>query len=197
MAGQKFGNLTVIGRSDKKDSRGGNQFYLCKCECGKEKSFSASRLNTGVSTACGCKIGKNTTNRPRKPPGYASLMAWYRDYAHGAKSRSRDFLLTVEEFSILVYDHCHYCGALPMPYNGYITRKSKKRKTDGKYTASDACIDRAWINVNGIDRKDNSVGYTVENCVPCCPTCNKAKHNSSYEEFILYLDNLVNFRTKK
>lgn len=36
----------------------------------------------------------------------------------------------------------------------------------------------------GIDRKDNSIGYEIENCLPCCALCNFAKRNMGYNEFI-------------
>lgn len=36
----------------------------------------------------------------------------------------------------------------------------------------------------GIDRKDNSIGYTKENSLPCCWSCNKMKTSSTYEDFI-------------
>ncbi len=36
-----------------------------------------------------------------------------------------------------------------------------------------------------LDRKDNNLGYTVDNCVPCCWPCNQAKGNRyTYEEFL-------------
>ena len=36
----------------------------------------------------------------------------------------------------------------------------------------------------GIDRIDNKLGYTTENCVPCCAWCNIAKNKWSKEEFL-------------
>lgn len=33
-------------------------------------------------------------------------------------------------------------------------------------------------------RKNNSVGYTLENCVPCCGICNKMKMNLDFDTFI-------------
>lgn len=48
---------------------------------------------------------------------------------------------------------------------------------------------------NGLDRIDNSVGYTEDNCVPCCAVCNRAKNSMGYNEFIEYLDDLIKFRT--
>lgn len=40
------------------------------------------------------------------------------------------------------------------------------------------------IETIGIDRKDNNIGYKIDNCIPCCWRCNKVKGNASYEEFI-------------
>ena len=39
-------------------------------------------------------------------------------------------------------------------------------------------------NFNGIDRIDNNQGYTLENCVPCCTSCNIMKHTKTKKEFI-------------
>lgn len=36
----------------------------------------------------------------------------------------------------------------------------------------------------GIDRKDNNKGYTLENSVPCCTSCNYMKKDLSVKEFI-------------
>ena len=36
----------------------------------------------------------------------------------------------------------------------------------------------------GIDRVDNSVGYVLSNCVPCCGTCNRMKRASSKDAFV-------------
>ena len=54
LTGQKFGHLTVI----KQDSSRGNGtvYWLCQCDCGNKKLFSAraSRLRNGETTHCGC-----------------------------------------------------------------------------------------------------------------------------------------------
>lgn len=39
-------------------------------------------------------------------------------------------------------------------------------------------------HINGIDRVDNSKGYTLENCKPCCGHCNTMKGSFSLDEFI-------------
>ncbi len=40
------------------------------------------------------------------------------------------------------------------------------------------------IETIGIDRKDNNIGYTLDNCLSCCKICNLGKHTSTYEEYI-------------
>lgn len=37
---------------------------------------------------------------------------------------------------------------------------------------------------HGVDRKDNSIGYTLENCLPCCSMCNFMKQDYTYEDYI-------------
>lgn len=36
----------------------------------------------------------------------------------------------------------------------------------------------------GVDRKNNEVGYTTDNSVACCATCNRMKGSFSKEDFI-------------
>jgi len=40
------------------------------------------------------------------------------------------------------------------------------------------------VRVNGIDRMDSSNGYTSENCVPCCKSCNFMKGTFDPNTFI-------------
>jgi hypothetical protein len=41
---------------------------------------------------------------------------------------------------------------------------------------------------NGIDRIDSSRGYTPENTVPCCSTCNLMKSDSTHEAFLAHIE---------
>jgi hypothetical protein len=88
-------------------------------------------------------------------------------------------------------------------------RKAKARQSiDGKYqTYKDAAKTRGMVfdltkndfetfwqkpcyycdapmKTIGIDRKDNSIGYTLDNCLSCCKICNLGKHTSTYEEYV-------------
>ena len=44
--------------------------------------------------------------------------------------------------------------------------------------------------ISFVDRKNNTIGYTLENSVPCCIICNKGKSTFSYEFFISWIINL-------
>ena len=38
----------------------------------------------------------------------------------------------------------------------------------------------------GLDRKDNSKGHTIDNCVPCCKECNVSRmDNFTYDEMVI------------
>ena len=45
------------------------------------------------------------------------------------------------------------------------------------------CGVTGW-RVLGCDRKDNSIGHTKDNCVPCCWPCNMHKNTRNYEEYM-------------
>lgn len=64
--------------------------------------------------------------------------------------------LSIEEVGELVTQKCHYCGSMP----------SNRIRSHGK---------RTGFFYQGIDRKDNEKGYSVDNVVPCCHPCNRLK----------------------
>ena len=45
---------------------------------------------------------------------------------------------------------------------------------------------------DGVDRKDSKYGYTKENSLPCCWTCNCMKKTYAYEFFINHINKVVN-----
>jgi hypothetical protein len=54
MHGQHFGRLTVV-RRDGQDN-GGQAVWLCKCDCGNEKSIRGYDLRSGAVKSCGCLL---------------------------------------------------------------------------------------------------------------------------------------------
>ena len=93
-------------------------------------------------------------------------------------SKERGFDLTFEQFVEISKQPCFYCDTEPTPSKGH----------------------RSWstyININGLDRVDNNLGYLYSNVVACCIYCNMAKRDRSQEEFYLWIDKLISFQKKK
>lgn len=148
--------------------------YICKCDCGVTKEILGNSLTNGDSKSCGCsqmeqkikgaKYGSNAKGRVMK------------DYLVGAKIRGLDFSLSDERFFELTQQPCYYCDASPMS----IKQSWSTNPLSEPYT------------YNGIDRVNNALGYTKENCVTCCKICNYAKKNLSLDEFKSWVTRLVN-----
>jgi hypothetical protein len=101
----------------------------------------------------------------REEYGVSAFYALLSAYKKGAADRSLRFDLLDEEFLQLTSCDCHYCGIEPQ-------QVFRRNIGNGPYI------------YNGIDRKDNAVGYTMENCVSCCKVCNYSKSSSGETEFI-------------
>jgi hypothetical protein len=52
---------------------------------------------------------------------------------------------------------------------------------------------------HGLDRKDSKLGYSPENCVPCCKACNEIRghDNVSYSEMLIVAKVLRELRTRQ
>lgn len=91
----------------------------------------------------------------------------YSKYKSEARIRGRDFSLSREYLIELISQVCHYCQAPP--------GNTIRRRFYGDHV----------LFYSGIDRKDNQLGYTPENVVPCCIRCNKVKREVlSYAEML-------------
>ena len=49
---------------------------------------------------------------------------------------------------------------------------------------------------SGVDRIDSNKGYTIENCVPCCKTCNRMKRTMSPQEFVKRCKKIVQYQKR-
>jgi hypothetical protein len=76
-----------------------------------------------------------------------------------------------------------------------------------KFVKSKQCFycdeNLAWMEFSGsgsspaynLDRKDNTRGYSKDNCVPCCIDCNRAKGNRyTFEEWTEMVNALKAYR---
>lgn len=88
--------------------------------------------------------------------------------------------ITLKEFLEIIKGDCFYCGSKPIER----VFMSKPRKY----------IDKTFKAVlNGIDRINSEIGYTKENCVPCCGTCNMMKYTLTVDAFMNHVKKIVSF----
>ena len=52
-------------------------------------------------------------------------------------------------------------------------------------------------NAFGVDRIDNSIGYTKENSTACCKVCNQMKHMFSQDLFLKQVDKIFMYQLKQ
>ncbi len=155
LTGKKFGRLKVLKEGGRHKDR--SILWECSCVCGNTLRIKARNLRSGETKSCGCLR--------RLEYKKAAINRIYRGYKNNSKIRKVCFELDIKEFTRLTSGNCYYCGIKP-------SKVSKIRYGHGNY------------HYNGIDRKDNSLGYTKKNCVPCCFVCNRAKNNLEHDEFI-------------
>ncbi len=161
--GTKFGRLTVVGEPYKVKHW---HCVMCQCECGQIKGIMESSLRNGDTKSCGCLQREfSATLNPAIPNGGSARNTLYKNYQASAYRKKLQFELSKYEFWELTVQLCHYCGKEPI------------QKINNKYSGG------AYI-YNGIDRKNNKLGYTKDNCVPCCKNCNTLKRDMSYQGFI-------------
>lgn len=188
ITGMRFGRLLVIerGLNDKRYKGTTPTRFWCMCDCGNKKLISSSNLQKGITNSCGCLAKERSSARliaKAVDPDMAVALAFYRSYKGNAHNRNNMlFDLSLEQAVNMGMQNCTYCGSEP----SRLIKVHARLKTP-----------QGSLRLNGIDRVDNSLGYTVDNCVSCCTICNQAKHTLSKEEWISWLNRIVNFRGTK
>lgn len=158
--GDKYNKLTCVAY--KYRDKHNTKFFLFKCDCGKEKIMSGPAVKSGHSKSCGClKSGP----KHFLPKGHVELTNIIGSYKGNAQRRGYKWIMSRAFVQKITQSNCYYCGAPP---------SNVKRVTRG-------CPE--GLLYTGIDRIDNSKDYTEDNVVPCCGTCNYAKHTLSLEAF--------------
>ena len=164
---QRFGRWLVVGdREIRQPGKYKLVFYRCRCDCGKEALVQQSNLLSGGSQSCGCLSSEIVSKRMRLEPGQASTNQVLRYYQTNARRRGLSWELSLSDFQRLIQGSCGYCGS-----RDSMTAIKHKDK----------------IAHNGIDRVNPALGYTVENCVSCCKTCNNAKSDMTVDQFLGWL----------
>ena len=163
--GDTYASLTVVAFVGlRKIGKHNRQTYLFHCVCGKEIELLGTDVYRERVKSCGCTHDL--------PFGHAAGNARFGSYKQQAKRRGLKFDLPKAEAFKLFLQNCHYCDSSP-------SNVSRRRDFNGEFRYS------------GIDRKNNVLGYSTENCVPCCKVCNWMKQKMSPEEFLSHCKRVV------
>lgn len=158
---------------------GKNKTWVMKCRCGNIKIFWKKSAIIRQKT-CGC--GTDEAGLSGKQA--RSIKSRMQGYKSGAKKRGFEWLLSYEDFVRISTKACLYCGFEPKKWD-CMTNSPSLKKDSPNVDARDY-----EIYFTGVDRYDSKLGYTVENSVPCCKNCNRAKSDMSFEEFKKHIKNI-------
>jgi hypothetical protein len=143
---EKRNEYTQALEKEKADTR------VC-LDCGKDFAVFTTQRHCESKRCTDCNKRQKIEDAKRsdrvrnyKEEHFKNLEGYYKDYINGAIKRGYVIEIDFETFSTLVQSKCYYCDY----------------KKDSE--------------INGIDRLDNTIGYTKTNCVGCCSMCNRMKH---------------------
>jgi hypothetical protein len=132
-----------------------------------------------IKTCGNCQYTRDLRERSRGGHGklgksYTSITTskrnLYTTYVKNAIRRELSWELTPEQFIDITEKSCTYCGQEPA-----------QRFNKGK------------LLYNGIDRINNSLGYTQENTTACCGKCNRMKYTLNLSDFLEHLLKIVDY----
>lgn len=190
--GDIFNRLTVLESLSIR--RNHSRVFKCQCSCGNIIDMSSNSLRSGTKS-CGCFRKETAINlgiNNRKKAGHVTLIDYFSKYKRNARRRSYVWELTLKQFSGLIKKDCYWCGSPSRMRNRYlntdctITKDAKKINIDW--------VKQQSISANGIDRIENTIGYTRLNSVPCCEKCNKMKLNYTEKDFIRHINKISEFQ---
>lgn len=180
--GDKFGSLTI----ESFNLVGKNLTLIARCDCGEIKVFwKKSAIKRQNSCGCGINSG-GVTGKQRR-----SWNSRFQGYKNGAKTRNLSWELSLEEFINVASQSCSFCGQAARDWecvsNSPSIRKDSPNVDPKDYT----------IKISGVDRLDNNLGYTLENSVPCCMYCNRAKSDMTFDQFKAHVERIYKWLSQK
>lgn len=164
IASKTFGKLTAI-EPVKISNR---TLWRFQCQCGNEITKRASRVADGHIKSCGYLA-------PYKGMESLEREVFGRTYSDGD--------LLFEQFTYLIKQDCHYCGAPPS--NIY----HRKNGRINKITST--------LIYNGLDRLDSDKPHNLSNVVPCCFLCNRLKSDLHVIDFVNHVKAIYSHLVKE
>ena len=140
LTGHRFGRLVVIREAGR--SKDGKVLWLCKCDCGGEVVVTSDNLRSGNTQSCGC------LKRERMTKHGCAHKTWYKVYysmmerCGHSKGASERNLHNYRDRGITV---CDLWQKSPLDFGDWL-------------------FAHGWHKGLQIDRIDNNLGYSPENC---------------------------------
>lgn len=172
VVGKQIGKLKILEDESvfKEGNKNPYRYLTCLCECGSIFTTRKGNVLSGYTKSCPVCSKERQRKSVSKTCGESSFNTVFSKYKQNAERRGHSFELTKEEFKNLITQPCIYCGKV---------LGNVKRGNNGNFCYT------------GLDRKDNSKGYTLENVVPCCLFCNREKNALTLEEFAEKIDKIL------
>ncbi len=215
--GNRYGLLTVLKQVDSiKHGDKVKARWLCICDCGNSCLANAQLLRNGHKKSCGCLKHKDSWNRSTDEIGkkYGILTVIASLPTKHNKSRwtcrcecGKEKTVTTNKLHSGIFS----CGCqrfvsqevldsrtISAKYAMYKHAANKRgysfeiNKEEFKNLLQNECVYCGLTPAVGVDRKDNSIGYTFENSVSCCNWCNRMKLDKSCEDFIEHCKRIIN-----
>lgn len=157
LTNKRFGKLTVLRQGETIGRKIG---WLCMCDCGNTKLVVGGNLTKGLTKSCGCLRKETARNRATKH-GLCGTKLY--DVYNNMKKRCYDSKS----------DHYKWYGA----ENKGICEEWLGK--DGFIVFSDWALKNGYEDGLEIDRKDNSKGYSPDNCrwVTSKQNCRNKRNN--------------------
>ena len=175
LLGQKFGKLTVIEKTDKRNS--GAIVWKCKCECGKITYVRSTSLKSGDVKSCGCSQEIDITNKH-----FGKLIAIRKEGPNKWLCKCECGNEKIIDKAPLLRGDINSCGCLKMSKGelkiSYLLEKNKipfeqekiflncKFPNSNGYARFDFFVDNKYlIEYDGIQHfiKDSGYGADLEN----------------------------------
>lgn len=179
LIGQIFHYLTVI---EEAEPIKGRRAWKCQCKCGNIKNVKQDDLRAGDTKSCGC--WNNIQRSARAKDMYSVIIKYTPQEASARRVWSGRYgEMPFEDFFELSQQNCKYCGEFPSNYSNPAcgANSSEDMRQNGYFTH------------NGLDRINNDLPHSKENCVPCCKYCNYAKRERTTENFNEWICKVYHF----
>lgn len=183
LVNKKFGRLLVISLSDPILLKCGKNktMWNCLCDCGKSVIISGCALITNNTKSCGClaqeyKCKKGKIRKTKLDPiMFSAKSVWWATY-------KEDNGISFEDFYEKSQQNCFYCGVAPNRKYNYF----KNRENSYAYKLNPIFV------YNGLDRINSNENHNINNVVPCCYICNRAKRNKPINVFKEHILRIIN-----